>query len=107
MEELHLHKTVLNRILEYLNIQGTKTENLVYFSESDKNKVENFLREHPSTRVFFQQQTFLKKYGVANPQQCKEIKEKTNQTVKEKYGVDNLSQSTKIKERKQQTLQSL
>lgn len=46
--------------------------------------------------------TNLERYGVANPLQRDDIKEKVHQTVKEKYGVDNLSQSseiqTKIKE---------
>ena len=46
----------------------------------------------------------MKKYGVENPQQCEEIKEKTNKTIKEKYGVENISQLQEIKDKKIETL---
>lgn len=47
--------------------------------------------------------TWIKKYGVENPQQVKEIKERTNRTVQKIYGVANVSQAKIIKEKKKQT----
>lgn len=50
--------------------------------------------------------TNLERYGVANPLQRSDIKEKVHQTVKSRYGVDNLSQSAEIQEKiKQHSLE--
>jgi hypothetical protein len=41
-------------------------------------------------------ETFLKKYGVDNPQKCESVKNKTKETCLEKYGVDNPSKNESI-----------
>lgn len=48
-------------------------------------------------------ETNLNKFGVENPFQSKEIKEKIKDTMIEKYGVENISQSNIIKEQKIET----
>lgn len=106
VEYFRIHKTTLNHILDFLHIQGIKQRNFISFTDSDKEQIIQFLKEHPNTRVFFQQQTFLQNYGVKNPLQCSEIKAKVNQTIKNKYGVSNISQNDKIKQKKTQTLQA-
>jgi len=45
----------------------------------------------------------LKKYGVKNPSQMKEVKEKRKKTLLEKYGVDHPSKAKEIKEKKKET----
>jgi len=45
----------------------------------------------------------LKKYGVENVFQSKEIKDKIKKTCLEKYGVENISQSEEIKKKKENT----
>lgn len=99
---LNLNKSVLNRIINYLNI----IPNDKLYSENDLNKIKEFLKENPNTRTFFQKQTYLNKYGVENPQQLKIIQEKKKKTMLEKYGVENPSQSEKIKQKKIETLKS-
>ena len=99
----NLNKSTLKRIREYLEINLEKKGKFLYFSEDDFNKIDSFLKENPNTRVFFQKQTFLKKYGVDNPRKLKSIKNKINNTIKEKYGVDNISQSEEIKNKKKIT----
>jgi hypothetical protein len=47
--------------------------------------------------------TNLKKYGVENPIQNKEIQEKIKQSNLDKYGVENISQIQKVKELKKET----
>lgn len=68
----NIHKTVLNRIIEYLNLQSFDKK----YNEESFNKIKEFLNNTPDTRTFFQKQTFLKKYGVENPQQFKAIQQK-------------------------------
>lgn len=46
---------------------------------------------------------YMNKYGVKNPMQSKEIKDKYKQTCKSKYGVENVSQVKEIKDKKSQT----
>jgi len=43
-------------------------------------------------------QTFIKRYGVDNPQKSKLIKEKTKQTCLQKYGVDNVFKTQAIQQ---------
>lgn len=102
---LNLHKTVLNRILDYLQIKGDKQGQYAVYSQQDIEKIKEFLNENPNTRVFFQKQTFLKKYGVSNPLQDEKIRDSMRQTIREKYGVDNVSKSDCIKDKKRKTLQ--
>ena len=45
----------------------------------------------------------IKKYGIENPSQLKEVKEKKKQTCLKNYGVEHPSQSNEIKEKKKQT----
>jgi hypothetical protein len=48
-------------------------------------------------------QTNLQKYGTENPQQNKNIKEKTKQTNLERYGVENILQSKECQDKVKQT----
>lgn len=101
--ELQKKYKISQILLEYLKIDIIKKGRASYISQESLNKVLKFKEENPNTRVILQKYTCIKKYGVENPQQCKEIKDKTNKTIKEKYGVDNISQSKKIKEKKIET----
>ena len=47
--------------------------------------------------------TCLEKYGVENPNQTLEVREKTERTCLERYGTKRASQSEKIKEKQKQT----
>ena len=48
-------------------------------------------------------ETCLGKYGVENPRQVKEIKDRADRTVEERYGVKNISQSSVVKQQKKDT----
>jgi hypothetical protein len=49
-------------------------------------------------------QTFLKNYGVENPQQSSEIREKSRKTNLERYGVENPFQSEACREKSKETM---
>lgn len=51
----------------------------------------------------YQQQLFLDKYGVKNPFQIEEVKNKIKQTNIDRYGVEFISQNKDIKEKQKQT----
>ena len=101
--ELQKKYKISKILLEYLNIEIIKKGKASYITQESLDKVLKFKEENPNTRVILQKYTCMKKYGVENPQQCKEIKDKTNKTIKEKYGVENISQSKKIKDKKAET----
>ena len=73
--------------------QGFKTQQtkLKRYGNSNYNNFEKY------------KQTCLKRYGVENSLQNKDIKEKYKQTCLEKYGVENPSQSEEIKKKKEKT----
>lgn len=102
-KELHKMK-IYPVLLEYLDVEIIKRDRGSYINQESLNKVLKFKKENSNTRTILQKYTCMKKYGVENPQQCKEIKDKTNKTIKEKYGVNNVSQSQKIKDKKSETL---
>ena len=56
-----------------------------------------------NTRQEKKKQTCLEKYGVENPQQLQEVKDKCKQTCLEKYGIEYPQQSQKIREKSKQT----
>ena len=101
--ELQKKYKISKTLLEYLNIEIIKKGKASYVTQESLDKVLKFKEENPNTRAILQKYTCMKKYGVENPQQCKEIKDKTNKTIKEKYGVENISQSKKIKDKKIET----
>ena len=103
-KELHKLK-IYPILLEYLEIEIIKKGKSSYITQESLDKVLKFKKENPNTRVILQKYTFMKKYGVENPQQLKEIKDKTNNTIKEKYNVENISQLEEIKNKKIKTLQ--
>lgn len=103
--ELQKKYKISQVLLEYLNVEIIKKGKASYITQESLDKVLKFKEENPNTRVILQKYTCMKRYGVENPQQCKEIKDKTNKTIKEKYGVENVSQSKKIKDKKAETLQ--
>lgn len=47
-------------------------------------------------------EAYRERYGVDNPQQCREIREKSKCTIEQRYGVDNVSKNPDIKEKKRQ-----
>lgn len=67
---------ISKRLLEYLNIEIIKKGRASYINQDSLNKVLKFKGENPNTRAILLKHTCLKKYGVENPQQCEEIKEK-------------------------------
>ena len=93
-------------LLEYLEIEILEKNGKKFITEESFNKAYKFKQENPNTRVLLQKYTFKKKYGVDNPQQLKEIQNKTKNTIFEKYGCENPSQSDEIKQKKIETLQS-
>ena len=101
-KELHKLK-IYPILLEYLEIEIIKKGKSSYITQESLDKVLKFKKENPNTRVILQKYTFMKKYGVENPQQLKEIKDKTNNTIKEKYNVENISQLEEIKNKKTET----
>lgn len=101
--ELQKKYKISKTLLEYLNIEIIKKGKASYITQESLDKVLKFKEENSNTRAILQKYTCMKKYGVENPQQCKEIKDKTNKTIKEKYGVENISQSKKIKDKKAET----
>ena len=103
--ELQKKYKISQKLLEYLNIEIIKKGKASYITQESLDEVLKFKEENPNTRVILQKYTFIKKYGVENPQQLKEIKDKTNKTIKEKYDVENISQLNSIKEKKFETLQ--
>jgi len=103
LKELHKMK-VYPTLLEYLGIETVKKGRATYITQESLDKALKFKEENPNTRVLLQKFAFMKKYGVENPQQAKEIREKTLSTVKERYGVENTSQSQEVKDKKADTL---
>jgi hypothetical protein len=79
---------------------GGKTEFVSIF----KGYKNGCCRDHISQYVYStSQKAILKKYGVLNPYQSEEIKEKIKKTNIEKFGVENPSQSEEIKIKKEAT----
>ena len=58
---------------------------------------------HPSTGTLRLKQTMLAKYGVENPSQLPDYKEKIKKTSLERYGVDNPAKSPEIQKKIKQT----
>ena len=85
--ELQKKYKISKTLLEYLNIEIIKKGKASYITQESLDKVLKFKEENQNTRAILQKYTCMKKYGVENPQQCKEIKDKTSKTIKEKYGV--------------------
>ena len=101
--ELQNKYKISKTLLEYLNIEIIKKGKASYITQESLNKVLKFKEENQNTRAILQKYTCMKKYGVENPHQCKEIKDKTSKTIKEKYGVENISQLQEIKNKKTET----
>ena len=75
LKELHKMK-VYPTLLEYLGIETVKKGRATYITQESLDKALKFKEENPNTRVLLQKFAFMKKYGVENPQQAKEIREK-------------------------------
>lgn len=74
-------------ILEYLAIKVYKpSHQFAFINKEQKDKFENFLKGFGSAkerRLFFQEQTCMKKYGVSNPSCSDEARNKISEKVKE------------------------
>ena len=93
---------IRENLIEYLNIPIVKINNVLNISKDDFDKMLEFKNTH-DTKTILQKYTFMKRYGVDNPQKVKEIKDKSKSTMLERYGVENISQSEEIKLKKRKT----
>ena len=91
---------IRENLIEYLNIPIVKINNVLNISKDDFDKMLEFKNTH-DTKTILQKYTFMKRYGVDNPQKVKEIKDKSKSTMLERYGVENISQSEEIKLKKE------
>jgi very-short-patch-repair endonuclease len=55
---------------------------------------------HPQCKLIKAKQTFIKKYGVDNPQKCKRVRDKTKKTNKKRYGAEYPWQAGSIQQKK-------
>ncbi len=77
-------------------------------SKEVQNKMRKTCKERHGFECFFEQQelkekAMMKKYGVINALQSKEIYEKMKKTVQDRYGVDHISQCPEIHRKKERT----
>jgi 5-methylcytosine-specific restriction endonuclease McrA len=86
------------------------SENLRSCSQMRENKKQTFMKKYGVENPFQSKevqekikQTCLRKYGVDHNFKSKEIREKIKQTFIEKYGVENPTQSKEIQEKRNQT----
>ena len=74
-------------MIHSLNIEVYKPlDNLSFLSKEQKEKFEEFLKKFDSAKerkLFFQEQTCMKKYGVSNPSCSNEARNKISEKVKE------------------------
>ena len=74
-------------MIRSLNIEVYKPlDNLSFLSKEQKEKFEEFLKKFDSAKerkLFFQEQTCMKKYGVSNPSCSNEARNKISEKVKE------------------------
>ena len=70
-------KTIINYLnLHYIEIFDKSNKIRKIYSNDDLEKIKNFLNEHPYPKTFFSELTNIKKYGVRNQFQRKEIHDK-------------------------------
>ena len=76
-----------DKILEYLGIKIYRpSHQFAFINNEQKNKFEDFLKKFSSAKerkLFFQEQTCMKKYGVSNPSCSDEARNKISEKVKE------------------------
>ena len=74
-------------ILEYLTIKVYKpSHQFAFINNEQKNKFEDFLKGFSSAKerkLYFQEQTCMKKYGVSNPSCSNEARNKISEKIKE------------------------
>lgn len=64
---------------------------------------ENGIQRTPEQEQRSRERTMLKKYGVSNPAQLTDFRDKSKQTFLDKYGVDNPSKLEEIQRKKEET----
>lgn len=70
-------KTIINYLnLHYIEIFDKSNKIRKIYSNDDLEKIKNFLNEHPYPKTFFSELTNIKKYGVRNQFQRKEVHDK-------------------------------
>lgn len=62
---------IRENLIEYLNIPIIKIDNVSNISKDDFDRMLEFKKTH-DTKTILQKYTFMKKYGVDNPQKSKE-----------------------------------
>lgn len=118
-EEINIDSRSIRSVAETLNIElYSPIRSLLFISNSDKDILNSFLRtlnfDKLKIRLYLQEQTCIKKYGVSNPSQSLKAKEKISKkstenaqerlskakiTNLEKYGVENPFQSEVVKDK--------
>ncbi len=92
------------------NLEKVKATNLKKYGEDNFAKTTEFKKRHSDLWVAKSQEekeaivkktqtTNIEKYGVVNPMQHKEVKDKANKTIKERYGVENVSYIPEVKKK--------
>lgn len=86
-------------VCQFQNFKGTKCP---HCRGGEKLK-ERFLNYDWSIRNAKAKQTFLEKYGVENPNQIEQVRQKIEQTNLKKYGVKHVFQAKEVQEKIKQT----
>ena len=103
-EKLNITKKIFNSVCNYFNIKKSKELITIQIKRDYVNK---YGVENPQQRKEIREKTkntCLDKYGYENPYQVPEIKEKIKQTNLKKYGVEYTSQCEQIKEKIKKTM---
>ncbi|MFA5153416.1 MAG: hypothetical protein WC554_12705 [Clostridia bacterium] len=79
-------------------VEGIRLGKIFYYPTCD-----NCLPKYKQERIEKRKKTTLKKYGVENIAQSKDIQIKIKNTLMDKYGYSNVSQSSIIKEKREKT----
>lgn len=103
-----LSNEAVQRIIDLFTIDNYRAQDIVTELEIDLQHVmavinTNKLKKTKEQRAECRKRTNLEKYGVVNPFQSEEVKDKIKDTIKNRYGVSHVSQSDEIKAKKRAT----
>jgi len=109
-----IEKIFRNKIFKTLKINDnfilSKRDKIIFICYKCKKELiesffynEKFLEKNIICHSCNKKKMFLEKYGMENPSQLQEIKEKKKETCLARYGVENPSQLQKTKEKKKET----
>lgn len=102
--KINITKDELYELYVLKNMSLKELSNKFGISEStvQRKLTENGIKKGKKLWLEKVKENNLKKYGVENISQLKEIKEKKKQKALDKYGVENISQAKEIKNKKQE-----